>query len=275
MIFNLKKNFSTVGGLFSSLLITIGVVLLLMVLYFYIYLPSMTNHGETITVPSVEGMNINELESFLVSRNLRYEINDSSFSEKYPPLTILKQYPAAGAKVKEGRVIYISVNRTTPPTVPVPNLIDGSLINADAVLRGTELKRGRVELIHGPFLHLVKKMRYRGEEIEPGARVPKGSVIDLVVEDGGTKDVPVPDALGLTLEDAKVLIFGVNLNLTVKVVGDTIGAESVVILMQKPHPDVIATVGDVVQLWIGAKGTVVTEEGEIVPDDENTPDGNN
>lgn len=125
-----RKGFTanTVGGLLFNLLVAAGIIVLLALLYFYAYLPAITNHGETITVPSIEGMHINELEDFLVKRNLRYEVSDSSYSDQYPPLTVLKQYPHAGSKVKENRKIYISVNRINPPTVPMPNLVDGSLI---------------------------------------------------------------------------------------------------------------------------------------------------
>lgn len=263
MSFNLKKYTATLGGLLVSIALTVGVVLLCMVIYFYIYLPAITNHGETITVPGIEGMKLEELEDFLVKRNLRYEVNDSSYSESYEPLTVLKQYPAAGSKVKENRVIYISLNRVKPPTVPMPNLVDGSLINAEAVLRGNELKRGRIALVRGPFLHLVKEMKYMGQTIEPGTRIPKGSIIDLVVEDGGSNSVSAPDVLGYTLEDAKIPIFGSNLNIgKITVVGDTLGADLVVVLKQKPAAYENIKVGDIVDLWVGKKGTLVPEEDE-------------
>ena len=96
MRFSLKKYTSTLGGLLMSLLITSGTVMLCMIIYFYMYLPSVTNHGETITVPDVEGMKLEKLEEFLVTRNLRYEVSDSSYSDEHPPLTVLKQYPFAG-----------------------------------------------------------------------------------------------------------------------------------------------------------------------------------
>src|SRR5690606_2536033 len=130
------------------------------------------------------------------------EINDSAYSEDHPPLTVLKQYPHAGAKVKEGRNISISINRLTPPTVPVPNLVDGSVVNADAVLKSNELRRGKIELVSGPF-NVVKEMKYQGQVIEASERVPKGSVIDLVVMDGGSKNFEAPDFTGKELEDAK------------------------------------------------------------------------
>lgn len=264
MSFNLKKYTSTLGGLLTSILITCGTIFLFMVLYFYIYLPTITNHGETITVPNIEGMQIEQLEEFLVTRNLRYEVNDSSFTEKYPPLTVLKQYPIAGSQVKENRVIYISINRITPPTVPMPNLIDGSLINAEVQLKSNELKRGRIQLIRGPFMHVVKEMKYKGEKIEPGTRITKGSVIDLVVYDGGSDSLICPYVTDLSLEDAKVLIFGSTLNIDIEVVGDTIGTEEVVILKQKPEAHENIKVGDIVKVWVGKKRTTMPEDEDEI-----------
>ncbi|HNI15217.1 MAG TPA: PASTA domain-containing protein, partial [Cyclobacteriaceae bacterium] len=135
MAFNFKKYSSTLGGVLMSILLAVGSLFIIMILYFYVYLPQVTNHGETITVPNVVGMNYSELEDFLGNLDLRYEVGDSTYSGNYPPLTVLKQYPPAGAKVKENRMIDITLNQLMPPNVPVPNLIDGSLIDADAVLR--------------------------------------------------------------------------------------------------------------------------------------------
>lgn len=261
MVSKFKKYSSTLGGVLVSILVACGILMLIMILYFYAYLPHVTNHDETITVPNAVGKNFNELEEFLGSRDLRYEVNDSTYSGNYPPLTVLKQYPADGAKVKENRVIYVSLNRVTPPTVPLPNLIDGSLINADAVLRSNELKRGRIELVRGPFLQVVQGMKYKGQPIDPGTRVPKGSVIDLVIMDGGSSTVPLPDLTGYEFEDAKLLINGINLTIEVKVVGDTTGITPVV-LKQNPGPQNMR-VGDTVILWVGAAGAEVPEDDDI------------
>lgn len=268
MSLNLKKYTSTLGGILISIAVTSGTAMLLMIIYFYIYLPTLTNHGESITVPNIEGMQITELEEFLGTRNLRYEVDDSSYSDKFAPLSVLKQYPPAGANVKENRVIYISLNRITPPTVPLPNLVDGSLINAEVQLRSNELKRGRIQLVRGPFLHVVKEMKFKGEKIEPGTRITKGSVIDLVVYDGGSNSLPSPNVIGLSLEDAKVLIFGSTLNIDIEVVGDTLGTEEVVILKQKPEPNENILVGDIVKVWVGIVGTPLPEEDETA-DDQN------
>lgn len=257
--FTLKSD--TLGGLFMHVILAVAIIILLCIFYFYLYLPHITNHGESITVPSVEGLPITKVEGFLASHDLRYEVNDSSYSADYPPLTVLKQYPAAGAKVKENRKIFVSVNRKNPPTVKMPDLIDGSLTNAEAVLRGSELKRGKIKLVRGPFLNVVKEMQVQGNKIAPGVLVPKGTMVDLVVMDGGSNKLPSPNVLGFTFEDAKVNILGSNLNIgNVNLLGDTTGG---VILKQEPTPGEEIMVGDVVDVWIGKEGTEVPEDEEI------------
>ena len=262
----------TLGGLFLHTIVAASLVILLCVLYFYAYLPHITNHGESITVPSVEGLPITKVESFLESHDLRYEVNDSSYSADYPPLTVLKQYPAAGAKVKENRKIFVSVNRKNPPTVKMPDLIDGSLTNAEAVLRGSELKRGKIRLVRGPFLNVVKEMQVDGNKVVPGVLVPKGTMVDLVVMDGGSNKLPAPNVLGFSYEDAKVNILGSNLNIgEVNLVGDTTGG---VILKQNPTPGEVIMVGDVVDVWIGREGTEVPDDEDVLPEDQLLPDEN-
>lgn len=253
---------NTLGGLILHLILAATLIIVLCVFYFYAYLPHVTNHGESITVPSVEGLPITKVEEFLADHDLRYEINDSSYSADYPPLTVLKQYPAAGAKVKENRKIFVSVNRKNPPTVKMPDLIDGSITNAEAVLRGSELKRGKIERVRGPFLNVVKEMQINGNKVAPGVLVPKGTVVDLVIMDGGSNKLPAPNVLSFSFEDAKFNILGSNLNIgEVTLVGDTTGLHPV-ILKQVPTPGEVIMVGDVIDVWVGKEGTEVPEEDE-------------
>lgn len=266
MSFDIRKfKTNTLGGLLMHFVLAAGLLLILLLLYFFSYLPATTNHDRAITVPSIEGMQVNNLNDFLVKRNLRYEVNDSAYSAEQPPNTVLRQYPQAGSKVKEGRKIFISVNRRTPPTVPVPALVDGSIVNADAVLRSNQLKRGAIELVPGPF-NIVKEMKYKGNRIQAGDQVPKGATIDLVVMDGAgsSGELRSPNYLGETLEDAKFVIFGYNLNLGEVHVGDTTGGG--VVIKQKPAPNENIKVGDVVELWIGKPGATVSDGEEV--DDE-------
>jgi eukaryotic-like serine/threonine-protein kinase len=263
-----KYNNNTLGGLLMHLFLAATLLIILCIFYFYAYLPSTTNHGETITVPNVEGQTLSKVAEFLEQHDLRYEINDSSYSEDYPPLTVLKQVPVAGSKVKENRKIYVTVNRVTPPTVPVPDLIDVSLTNADALLKGSELKRGKIHLIPGPWLHLVREIKIGNKTVAPGVRIPKGTTIDLVVMDGGSKDLPAPDVVGMSLEDAKIPLLGSNLSIgKITLVGDTTGGKAV-ILKQNPQAQENIKVGDVVDLWIGEPGSETNDTEDFSQDNE-------
>jgi eukaryotic-like serine/threonine-protein kinase len=230
-------------------------VIFIAVVYFYVYLPKLTNKDETITVPNLEGLAFNKVEEFLNSHDLRFEVGDSSYSSQYPPLTVLKQFPIPGAKVKENRKVYLTVNRVKPPTVAMPDLVDKSLINAEEVLKGSELKRGKIILVRGPWLNLVQEMRINGAKVVPNVRVAKGTVVDLVVMDGGSAYLPTPNVLDFPYDEAEFSIKGSNLNVgNITLLGDTSGGKAVV-RKQKPSPNENIKVGDVVHLWIGTPDT--------------------
>jgi len=269
---------SSVGSLLLSIGITIGSILLIAIIYFYIYLPAVTNHGESITVPDLTGMGIEELETFLTEHDLRYTVNDSAYSADHPPLAVLRQFPQAGSHVKINRVIYVSLNRVTPPTLPIPDLVDRSLVNAEVVLKSIELKRGRILYVPSPFRNLVKEMRYEGSEIKAGTRITKGAVIDLVVGDGnGPADFTIGNLTGDSYETAKFKLMGWNLhlgNVQIPEGVDTTGIEPFV-YKQSPVKGDSVRVGDPVDLWIGPKGYTEPEPEEGTEDDSETEDEDN
>ena len=87
---------------FKNLMIMIGGISSIIFFIFYIYFPFKTNHGDTITVPNLIGMELNEIDEFLSDRDLRYEIlDDSSYSSEYPAYTVLQQNTSENEKVKE------------------------------------------------------------------------------------------------------------------------------------------------------------------------------
>jgi beta-lactam-binding protein with PASTA domain len=117
--------------------------------------------------------------------------------------------------------------------------------------------------VSGPFLSVVKEMHMKGKKVEPGTRVPKGSVVDLLVEDGGKTEINAPNLVGFSLEDAEVVILGSNLQIgEINVVGDTVNNGPVVILKQFPTPSTKLRAGDAVKVWVGKEGTPLTDEEE-------------
>jgi len=196
-------------------IVLMGLVTLSFILiFFYAYLPSATKHGETITVPNLKGMSLLDMDEFLKKRNLNYEVYDSIYDQNYPPMSIYTQYPLPGSHVKENRKIYLTYVKTSPDLTTIPeDLIDGSLKNAELRLENAGLKSGQITYKPDLATNAVLEIWHNGEEIEEGAFIEKGSVIDLIVGDGlGRRVFSVPRFIGLPLDEADFAVRASGLN---------------------------------------------------------------
>jgi len=246
----------SLGDFLKHVGISIGIFAFILVVYFYIYLPNSTNHGDSVMVPDLTGMPSEKLDSLLIDANLRFEVSDSSFSEDMKPLDVIRQFPRAGSLVKPGRKIYVSINRIHPPTVPLPAVVEQSLINAIATLKSNELKPGKIIYLPSPFSDLVMEMHVDGIKMETGARVPKGTVVDLWVGDGdGPNDLKLADFVGKDLESVLLLLSQYNLHQGDIIVPDGVDTTDIIsfVFKQEPEAGDSVRVGDPVNLWIGPK----------------------
>src|SRR6187402_1994618 len=135
--------------------VILGIGLVLILLFFYVYLPITTNHGETILVPDLKGKTLDQIEEMLEANNLRYEVNDSSYIANATPLSVLYQNPVAGSEVKSNRKIYLTITSVNPPMVAMPELRDKSQKNAELVLRTHGLILAKTNLVPSPYASLV------------------------------------------------------------------------------------------------------------------------
>lgn len=240
MIYHLAATISMAGGM--------------VLFFFFAYLPSTTNHGETVTVPDVIGMSIDELDEYIVKRGLRFEVNDSSYSDNQDPLTVLKQFPKPGSKVKENRKIILTLNRVEPPYVPVPDLVDRPLKNAQVVLKSNELNIGNISYVPDLAFNAVITMKFNGKKINSGERIPKGSTLDLEVGNGyGNRVFPLEDLKGRPFEEAKYLLMGIGLVVrNIKNLGDSTDSPGY-IYKQYPKAKRNIRVGNSVDLWVVPK----------------------
>jgi beta-lactam-binding protein with PASTA domain len=260
----LKKN--TLGTVLANLAIAFLVLILIGVLYFYIYLPNTTCHSCSITVPDLTGMKFDEIDEFLKDHELRFEVEDSVYHDQYPPLTVLRQFPKGGSIVKPNRIIYVSINPVLPPMVPMPDLANPnnttSRIGAEAILKSNGLKRGRIIQRPHVDLNLVLEMRYQGTKIEAGTKIPKGSVIDLVVGDGnGASDFILGSLVNDRYKLALFKLQGWDLRLGMIIIPedtDTTGTDVIVYKQYPPAGDSVR-VGDQIDLYICPRNKVPEE----------------
>ncbi len=173
---------------FIHLGIIFSLFILMVLLFFFVYLPVTTNHGEAIKVPDLKGKTLGETQQILEANGLRYEVNDSSFVDGAVTFSILSQNPEANSEVKSNRRIYLSIASKNPPMVPMPELRqDFSLKGAAIKLKSLGLVMLQPNIISSPFESLVLNQYMNGKEIKAGTLIPKGTKIRLDVGSGKSK----------------------------------------------------------------------------------------
>jgi beta-lactam-binding protein with PASTA domain len=241
----------SVKDVFLHLLIMLVLFVAAVLFFFYGYLPWTTNHGETITVPNLTGKTLSEIEGELTSKNLRYQVNDSSYVPEKKPFTILAQHPAEGSHVKEHRKIYLSISSLNPPKIKMPALIDGSLKNAEISLKGYGLQLGHVKSVPSPYLNLVVDQSVNGQTIKPGTYISKGTKVDLSVGDGSKGvDAEVPNLIGMNVDEAKEALQKIGLDLGLVEPDNNSNLSSGTITKQSPSKGNTLKTGDLVEVWI-------------------------
>lgn len=143
-----------------------------------------THHGEAIEVPDVKGLSYEEAEQVFARQELEAVISDSTYLKDRPAGCVLDYHPGAGQKVKKGRTIYLTINTLNVPLQVVPDVADNSsLRQAEARLLGAEFKLAEIQYVAGER-DWVYGVKYKGQELPIGAKVPRGATLTLLVGDG-------------------------------------------------------------------------------------------
>jgi eukaryotic-like serine/threonine-protein kinase len=239
----------------TDILIHLGIIasagLILFFAFFFLYLPWTTNHGKEILVPNLGGLTLDETEDVLDSKNLTYEVADCTYVNGKKPLTVFSQYPKENAGVKKGRKIFLTIISDKAPMVLLPDVIGRSENSARNFLVSTGLLVGKTEYIPAIEKNTVLKLKENGLEISPDTKIAKGSEITLVVGDGfGNKNVEVPNLVGLSYDEADVLVNGSSLNIGSILYDNTSDLPSGSVVRQRPEAGVNLKMGDAVNIWL-------------------------
>ena len=174
---------------------------------FILSLNWLTNHGKSKTVPSVTGKNFDEAVKILEKQGFEVIVQDSIYVDTIPRYSVIKQFPEPDAVVKVNRNVYLTVNRTVPPMVEMPNLVGYSFRSAEMVLKNISLRVGDTSFKPNFAKHSVLEQWYNGDPIAPGTKIRMGSKIDFVLASGvGNEAFSVPGLMGLTYGQAKQML---------------------------------------------------------------------
>jgi len=183
------------GNLLAMLLIVVALIVGLRW-----WLSVYTHHGESIEVPDLYGMDFSTASERLKAEGLFLLVSDSAYNKKLPAGSILVQLPVKGAKVKEGRVVYVTVNSLTLSKAEIPDLIDNSSYReARAKLIALGFRVGEPRLIEGEK-DWVYGIQHQGHNLVAGDHVARESLLTLVIGSGnGEEDEYIfADSLGMS-----------------------------------------------------------------------------
>ena len=193
-----------------NLIVAIAVAVLLIFLVMQL-LGVITQHGEYLTIPSVQGKNTQEAIKLLESKGFEVTIQDSIYTDTAKNGTVLKQLPDANSTVKVNRTVFLTVNRYVPPMIDMPALEDKSLSFALDLLARNHLQLA--DTIYKP--HFMKgsiiEQQYNGARIGPGTKIRWGSSITLIVGGGLDENIMVPDLIGLSYAEAKAQLDSIGI----------------------------------------------------------------
>ncbi len=215
-------------------------------------LNSFTRHGKTISVPDFTGYYYKELKSQPEFSKFRFEIIDSIYDASKEKGSIVSQDPKADSKVKENRHIYLTIVALNPETIEMPNLVDLSLRNASSIIETYGLKINKLSYVPDIAKNAVVDQKYRGEFIEPGTLIAKGSGIELVLGLGTETDyIKVPLLIGLTRKQAIKELHLASLNLGPEHFEEGDDTTTVRIYRQSPNYSKKQNVkmGQFIELW--------------------------
>lgn len=151
-----------------------------------------TQHHIKVKVPDFSGKSVAAAQQAAQRAGIKVTVVDSVFVPRMTKGAVFSQNPKAGGKVKRGRTVYLTTNALQERQVVVPNLVGCSLRQAKAELVSRGLVLGQLNYKSDIATNNVLGQMYKGKAIQPGKKVPAGSVIDL--------------ELGLNYSDCKTLV---------------------------------------------------------------------
>jgi len=153
-----------------------------------IWLDVWTAHGDETVAPSVKGMTYKAAAAALEAQGFTVELLDSIYDTSMPPGTVTEQTPKAGAVVKSGREIYLTVTAFNPKMVTIPKLTDVSERQARAMLAGLGITRITTVRVPSEYKDLVVGVRVKNIPAVAGARVPVTENVVLEVGSGPAEE---------------------------------------------------------------------------------------
>ena len=175
----------------KSFLIQVGIAIVGVLLFVFIlqwWLGFTTNHDQKIQVPDLNKMSLEDVETKLKELDLDFIVIDSaSYNPNYPNKSVIEQTPEAGDFVKEKRKIYLTLNPSKYRDITIPDLNGRTKRQAMTQLQSIGFTIGEFSYVPDIGKDVVRGLQSKGGKLKPGMKLPKNSVIDLILGDGKSR----------------------------------------------------------------------------------------
>lgn len=182
----LKKYFTGKSGAIFWINVALAIALLVCIpVILFNTLDAYTHHGEKVSVPAVEGMKYYEAESLLDQNGFVAVISDSTYKKTAKPGAVLDQTPKAGSLIKQGRIVYLTINLNGEPLVKMPDLVDNSSYReAEITLKALGFKLTAPTYVEGVEKDRVLKIKQGKRDVKTGEMISKERALTLFVGAG-------------------------------------------------------------------------------------------
>lgn len=203
----------TAGRFWRHILLIVVVFFLILTVGFYL-LSLYTRHGESVSVPNLEGLPVSQVETVLSNTDMTFEVTDSIYRDDVPRGVVVSQNPDSQKNVKRGRTIFLTVNSILPEMVTMPELVGKSRRIALPLIEIAGLKLENMKYRPDESCtDCVLGMEYEGKPIKPGDRIRKGEKVTLILGRQSNVTTVVPTIIGMNYREALELINSQSLNM--------------------------------------------------------------
>lgn len=220
-------------------------ILLVFILVDKVVLPLVVSSTSTLSVPEVEGRTEEDAIVILEGRGLEVMPPHRQYSTDVKAGYVINQMPYAGATVKEGRRVYITVSKGTE-TASMPNLTGRTIREARLIMLRLGMQIGDVTYESNDSVP-AEIVLY--QSILSGTSITS-DVTPSVVVSSGSSGIMVPSIVGLKVNAAKALVEQSELIIGTVRKQKSNTFESDVILFQDPQADSVVARGTAINVIV-------------------------
>lgn len=213
--------------------------------------------SKNITVPTLIGKPVEVAESTLKEANLRYSIDEIA-DDEVPAGEVISQTPVAGTKVKEQRIIHLTVSKGGQ-AILMPDLKGLTLEQAKERLDKLGLSIGAIE--NGNDQDMDDDVII-SQSPQSSSKVNKGTLVNIVLN--VKKPVTVPHLIGMTLGEAEKVLAGEHMVIgNISTIDGVSSNDADAVIVAQDPSEGTTTTGSHINVTVGKKEKAQKKNGSV------------